>query len=97
MFDDIIADINSDNELNKTITKVIIRVRERNDSLVFISQSYQEIPKDVRLNTKHDFISEVPNRSVHQQININHSFDFNLEDVTRLYRKSTAEPYSIEE
>ena len=36
---------------NKIVTELFIRGRNLNISLVFITQSYFEVPKDVRLNT----------------------------------------------
>ena len=52
-----ISDIIKNKELNSIVTELSIRGRKRNISLVFITQSYFEIPKDVRLNTTH-FLSQ---------------------------------------
>ena len=52
---------------NKTVTKLFIRRRNLNISLVFITQSYFKVPKDVRLNTSHFFIAKVPNKRELQQ------------------------------
>ena len=62
-------------------------------SLVFITQSYFKVQKDVRLNTTHFLISNIPNKTELQQIAINRSSDINTKDVTNIYRKCTAEPY----
>ena len=40
--------------------------------LVFITQSYFKVPKDVRLNTTHFFIAKISNKRELQQIAINH-------------------------
>ena len=69
--------------------------RKLNISLVFITQSYFKVPKDVRLNTSHIFIAKVPNKRELQQIAINHSSDINTKDFANIYRKCTAEPYSF--
>ena len=50
---DMIADMIHNKKLNSIVTKLFIRGRKLNISLVFISQSYFKIPKDVRLNTTH--------------------------------------------
>ena len=63
--------------------------------LVFITQSYFKVPKDVRLNTSHFFIAKIPNKRELQQIAINHSSDINTKDFANIYRKCTAEPYSF--
>ena len=69
--------------------------RKLNIALVFITQSYFKVPKDVRLNTTHFFISKIPNKRELQQIAINHSSDINTKDFANIYWKYTAEPYSL--
>ena len=49
-------------KLNSIITKLFIRGRKLNIFLVFITQSYFKVPKDVRLNTSHFFIAKNPNK-----------------------------------
>ena len=49
-FDDKIADMIKKKKLNSIVTEIIIRGRKINISLVFITQSYFKVPKDVRLN-----------------------------------------------
>ena len=44
------------------VTELFIRGRKLNISLVFITQSYFKVPKDVRLNTTNYFIAKIPNR-----------------------------------
>ena len=51
VFDDMIADMNQNKNLNSIVTELFIRGRKLNISLVFITQSYLKVPKDVRLNT----------------------------------------------
>ena len=46
VFDDMIADMISYKKLNATATKLFIRDRKRNISIVFITQSYFRLPKD---------------------------------------------------
>ena len=72
VFDDMIADM-INNKLNSIITELFIRGRKLNISLVFITQSYFKVPKDVRLNTTHFFIMKIPNKREFQHIVINHS------------------------
>ena len=51
VFDDMIADMIHNKKLNSVVTELFIRGRKLNISLVFITQSYFKVPKDVRLNT----------------------------------------------
>ena len=55
VFDDMIADMINNKKLNSVVTELFIRGRKLNISLVFITQSYFKVPKDVRLNTTHFF------------------------------------------
>ena len=95
VFDDMTADMIYHKRLNSIVTKLFIRGRKLNISLVFITQSYFKVPKDVRLNTSHFFIAKIPNKRELQQIAINHSSDINTKDFANIYRKYTAEPYSF--
>ena len=62
VFDDTIADIIHNKKLDSIVTELFIRVRKLNIPLVFITQSYVKVPKDVRLNTNHFFITKIRNR-----------------------------------
>ena len=56
IFDDMIADMLSNKKLNPVVTQLFIRDWKLNISLVFITQSYFAVPKDIRLNCTHYFI-----------------------------------------
>ena len=90
-----IADMINNKKLNSIVTELFIRGRKLNISLVFIMQSYFKVPKDVRLNTTHFFITKIPNKRELQQITLNHSSDISIKDFIDIYKKSTAEPYSF--
>ena len=68
VFDDMIADMIHNKKLNSIVTELFIRGRKLNISLVFITQSYFKVPKDVRLNTTHFFITKISNKRELQQI-----------------------------
>ena len=95
IFDDMIADMINNNRLNPIVTELFIRGRKRNISIVFITQSYFTVPKDVRLNSTHFFIMKIPNKRELQQIALNHSSDIDFKDFMNFYKKSTKEPYSF--
>ena len=71
------------------------RGRKLNISLVFITQSYFRVPKDVRLNTSHFFIMKIRNKRELQQIALNHSSDISTKDFIKIYNENTAKPYSF--
>ena len=92
VFDDMIADIINNKNLDSMVTELFIRGRKLNISLDFITQSYFKVPKDVRLNTNHFFIAKVSNKKELQEIGWNHSSDIKTEDFINIYRECTAEP-----
>ena len=67
-FDDMIADMMTNKNLNSIVTELFIRGRKLNISLVFITQSRFKISKDVRLISDHFFIMKIPNKRELQQI-----------------------------
>ena len=95
VFDDMIADMINNNKLNPIETELFIRGRKLNISIVFITQSCFKVPKDVRLNSTHFFIMKIPNKRELQQISLNHSPDIDFKDFMNIYKKCTAEPYSL--
>ena len=60
-------------KLNSIVTELFIRAGKLNISLVFITQSYFKVPKDVTLNTSHLFIAKILNKRKLKRIAINHS------------------------
>ena len=74
---------------------MFIRGRKLNISIVFITQSYFKVPKDVRLNSTHFFIMKIPNKRELQQIALNHSSDIDFKDFINIYKKCTAKLYSF--
>ena len=91
VFDDMI----NNNNLNPIVTELFIRGRKLNISIVFITQSYFKVPKDVRLHSTHFFIMKAPNKRELQQIVLNHSSDTDFKNFMNIYKKYTKEPYSF--
>ena len=88
-----IADMIQNKKLNSIVTELFIRGRKLNISLVFITQSYFKVPKDVRLNTTYFFITKILGARDLHHIAIIHSSDIRTEDFVNTYKKYTAEPY----
>ena len=61
-FDGMIAGILSNKKLNPIVNELFIRGRKLNISLIFITQSYFEMSKNIRLNSTHYFIMKIPNK-----------------------------------
>ena len=95
VFDHMIHDIINNRKLNPVVTELFIRTRKLNISIVFITQSYFKVPKDVRLNSTHVFIMKIPNKRELQQIALNHSSDIDFKDFMKILKKYFTEPYSF--
>ena len=68
VFDDMIADMHNNEKLIKIVTELFIRGKKLNIYLVFITQSYLKVAKDVRLNATHFLIIKIPNKPKLEQI-----------------------------
>ena len=78
VFDDMIAGMIHHKNLNAVVTELFIRDRKLNISVVFITQSYFKLGKDVRLNSTNFFSMKIPSIRELQQIVLNHSSDNDL-------------------
>ena len=99
VFDDMIEDMINNKKLNPVVTELFIRGRKLNISIVFITQLYFKVPKDVRLNSTHFFytifIMKIPSKRELRQIALNHSSDIDFKDFLKIYKKCTVGPYSF--
>ena len=95
VFDDMIADIMANRRFQAIIKELFIRCRKLNISLVFITQSYFSVPKDVRLNSTHYLIIKINNRRELQNIIINNSADIDYQGFMKIYREYTKRPFNF--
>ena len=72
VFDDMIADLLSNKKLYLIVTELFIRGRKLSICLVFVTQSYFAIPKNIRLNST--------DKRELQQIAFNHLSDIDFQD-----------------
>ena len=66
------------------VKELFIRCGKLNISLVFITQSYFSVPKDVRLNSTHYLITKINNKRELQNIAINNSADIDYQDFMKV-------------
>ena len=92
IFDDMIADIMTNKKSQPIIKELFIRCRKLNISLVFITQSYFAVLKDVRINSTFSLIMKINNREELQNIAINHSADIDYQDFIKIYGECTKTP-----
>ena len=93
--DDMIADIMTNEKFQAIIKELFIRCRKLNITLVFITQSYFSVPKDMRLNSTHYLVMKINNERELQNIAINHSADIDYKDFMKIYRECTKEPFNF--
>ena len=81
-----IADILKNKTLNPVVTELFIRGRKLSISLVFTTQSYFAVSKNIRLNSTFYFIIKVTNKQELQQVAFNHSSDINIKNFMNLIK-----------
>ena len=66
-FDDMIADIPNEKGLNPIVTELFIRGIKLNISIAFIQQFHFAVPKNIRLNCTHYFITKTSSKREFQK------------------------------
>ena len=95
VFGDMIAEIMTNKRFQAIIKELFIRCRKLNISLIFITQSYFSVPKDVKLNSNHYLIMKTNNRIELKNIVTDHSADIDYQDFKKIYRECTNQPYNF--
>ena len=95
VFDEMIANIMTKRRFQAVIKELFIRCRKLNIALVFITQSYFFVPKDLRLNSTHYLIMKINNRRELQNVSTDHSAGVNYQDLKKSYRECTKEPFNF--
>ena len=81
-----IADIMTNKKFQAIIKELFIRCRKLNILLIFVTQSYFSVPKDVRLSSTHYLIMKLNNRRELQSIAINHSANIDFKGFLKICR-----------
>ena len=72
----------SNKKLNPVVTELFIRGEKLNISVVFITQSYFAVLKNIRLNSTHYcFVMKFPDKRELQQFAFNHLSDIGFMDT----------------
>ena len=87
IFDNIIADMINNIKLNPVVTELFIRGRKLSISIVFITQSYFKVPKDVTLNKTYFLVIKI------QQLALNYSSDVDFKGFMKIYKKYAAKSF----
>ena len=89
------TDMINNRNLNSIVTKLFIRGRNLNMTLVFITQSDFKLPKYVRLDTTHFFIMNIPAKRGLQHIAKNHSSNTSTKGFINFDKNYTAKSYAF--
>ena len=84
IFDNMIANIFRNKNLNRIVTEVFIRGRKSIISLAFTTKFLFVVAKSIRLNYTHYSIIEVSNTQDYQQMTFNNSPDNDFPDFLNL-------------
>ena len=76
----LIFDMLDNKKLNLIVSELFIRCKKLNNFLVFITQSYFAVPKNIRLKSTHHFIMKVRNKQELQQISFIHSSNIDFKE-----------------
>ena len=90
-----ISDIMTIKKFQAIIKELFIRCRKLNISLVFITNSYFSVTKNVKLNSTHYSIKKINSKTELQNIATNHSADIDYKDFMKIYRECTKKLYSF--
>ena len=94
VLDDMIAHTMANKNFEAIMKELLFRCWKLNTSVVFITQSYFFVPKDVRLNSTL-LILKINNKRELQNIALNYSADIDYKDFVKIYRECTKKPYSF--
>ena len=90
-----IADMLSNKKCKPTVTELYIKGKKLSISLAFITQSYFDMPKNIKLNSTYYFLMKFPNKQEIQEIAFNHSSNIDFGNFMNQYKKCTAKLYSF--
>ena len=79
-----ITDVFSNKKRNSKVTELFTRRKKLKVSLVFITQSFFTVPKNIRFNSTHYSIVKILNKRELKQIAFNHSSDNYFKDFMNL-------------
>lgn len=83
IFDDFVKDKNQ-----KEIEKYYIMARKKNCSMIYLSQSYFETPKDIRLQVQYYANFNIPSKRELINISIDHTSDIDKDDFMNMVQSA---------
>lgn len=90
IFDDMVVERDQ-----KVIEDLFIRGRKRNASLIYLSQSYFDIPKTIRLNCNYVILFNLGNKRELTELHKVYATRIDKDEFMKLYREATNTPYSF--
>jgi len=75
-----------------SVEELYVRSRNRNCSVIFLSQSYYPIPKMIRMNTGYLILRGIDNKRDFRMIATNFALNKSPEELFQMYQKATSTP-----
>ena len=91
VFDDFLAD----REAVPKITDLFIRGRKKNCTILYLTQSYFNTPKVIRLQCNYNIFFKVPDDREINSIFCNHTMSLDRKTFTQIFKEATKEPHSF--
>ena len=76
----------------KNVEELYVRSRNRNCSVIFLSQSYYPIPKMIRMNTGYLILRGIDNKRDFRMIATNFTLNKSPEELFKMYQQATSTP-----
>ena len=91
IFDDFITDTSNFD----TISDLFIRGRKKNATVIFLTQSYFDIPKKLRLQCNYFCFWKLNDDREQSEIHKNHSFGLDKKSFSEIFEEATSDPHSF--
>ncbi len=91
VFDDFVCD-KTDSE---NISELFIRGRKKNATLIYLTQSYYDTPKVIRLQCNYFCFWNLKNDREQTEIHKDHSFGLTKKEFKDVFNEATSEPHSF--
>jgi hypothetical protein len=94
IFDDIITDLNLSKKYRELLKTYFIVGRKRHMTIMFLSQSYYEIPKMIRLNITYLVLLKIGNDRDLQMVLRDNSLGITMQQLLIIHRQATERPFN---
>jgi len=77
----------------KPVEELYVRSRNKNTSVMFLSQSFHAVPKIIRLQSGYIMLRNIESKKDFKMMASNYALDRSPEELYKMYQKATSEPF----